>query len=149
MFGDPHSYIGRDGNLSPLWQEDQLHQIALPFPLPLDWNRAITVTHMMCHRLLAETFEDVFDEAVSLGLQSEFKTFGGCFAYRAQRGSTSKLSAHTWGIALDLNPFENERGTAGNMSPAVVSLFRRHGFMWGGDFSTVPDPMHMQFCTGY
>ena len=149
-FGDPHSYIGTDGNLSPLWQESKLHQIALPFALPLDWNRAVTVTHMMCHQLLAETFEDVFDKIVNEGLQAQVKTFGGCFAYRPQRGSTGKLSTHTWGIAVDLNPFENQQGTPGNMNMDVVGIFREAGFKWGGDWEGPrADPMHFQFATGY
>ena len=149
VFGDPSEYIGKDGQLSPLWQEDKLHQIALPFPLPLDWARSITVTHMQCHKLLAETFEDIFDEAVAAGLQLQFKTYGGCFTYRAQRQST-KLSCHTWGIAVDLNCFENEQGTPGKMSPDIVALFRKHGFKWGGDWLDKHcDPMHFQFATGY
>ena len=104
---------------------------------------------MTCHRLLATVFTDVFGRLQSAGLQEKITTFGGCFSFRPQRTGT-KLSAHAWGIAIDLNPETNAQGTAGNMDPGVVSIFRDAGFEWGGDWlGRSQDPMHFQFCTGY
>ena len=51
---------------------------------------------------------------------------------------------HTWGLALDLNVPTNQRGTRGDMDPRVVAIFKRWGFRWGGEFHTVPDPMHFE-----
>ncbi len=149
QFGDPHPYIGDDGQMDEVtWKADYLAYAPLPVPLPLDWNRATSVTRTLCHKLMVSVFEDVLQKIVDAGLAAELKTYGGCYAYRPQRGST-KLSTHLWGIAIDLNPFENQLGTAGNMSRGVIDAFNQAGFLWGGDFHSRKDPMHFQFATGY
>jgi len=76
-------------------------------------------------------------------------TYGGCFNFRAKR-SSSKLSTHSWGIALDLNPETNGMGREGDMAPGIVEVFESFGFTWGGRWSGAgKDPMHFQFCSGY
>jgi hypothetical protein len=91
----------------------------------------------------------VFAEIKNAGLQDKITTFGGCFAFRSQRTGT-KLSAHAWGIAIDLNPESNVQGTAGSIDAAIVSIFKQAGFTWGSDWKgRSRDPMHFQFCTGY
>ena len=82
---------------------------------------------------------------MSQGLQSKCDIYGGCYVHRAKRTST-KLSCHSWGIALDIRPATNAMGTPGDMDPAIVKIFRDHGFKWGGDFK---DPMHFQYAKGY
>ena len=94
-------------------------------------------------------FADVFERLQREGLQEKITSFGGCFSFRPQRTGT-KLSVHSWGMAIDLNPETNPQGTEGNMDPGVVTIFRGAGFEWGGDWpGRVRDPMHFQFCTGY
>ncbi|HZP16723.1 MAG TPA: M15 family metallopeptidase, partial [Terriglobales bacterium] len=73
----------------------------------------------------------------------------GCFAFRPQRMG-GRLSTHSWGIAIDLNPESNAQGTAGSMDRGVVEIFKSAGFAWGGNWQgRCRDPMHFQFCTGY
>ncbi len=104
---------------------------------------------MTCHKQLQPGFEEVLQEIVRAGLQSKITSFGGCFSFRLQRTGT-KLSAHSWGIAIDLNPESNAQGTHGNMDPGIISIFGQAGFNWGGEWQgSVRDPMHFQFCTGY
>jgi hypothetical protein len=102
-----------------------------------------------CHKLLTPVVSELFAKIASQGLTSEIRTFGGCFNYQPKRQS-SKLSTHCWGIAIDLNPETNRQGSAGDMHPEIVALFREYGFKWGGDWSgKSKDPMHFQYCTGY
>jgi hypothetical protein len=148
-FGDIFKCVFPDHTLDPRWQTDFLTLIALPFPLPLSWDKSRTVTVMTCHKLMASIFTDVFGRLQTAGLQGKITSFGGCFSFRPQRTGT-KLSAHSWGIAIDLNPETNAQGTPGNMDPAVIQIFHDTGFEWGGDWQgRVRDPMHFQFCTGY
>jgi hypothetical protein len=148
-FGDIYEYIKKDGTLDPRWQADFLARVALPFPLVLSWDRAQSVTQMTCHKKLCEVFASVFAAIQAAALQNKITTFGGCFSFRQQR-TGSKLSAHAWGIAIDLNPETNAQGTSGDMDSAISEIFRNAGFEWGGDWQgKVRDPMHFQFCTGY
>jgi hypothetical protein len=148
-FGDIFKYVLPDHTLDPRWQTDFLTLVALPFPVPLSWDKSRTVTQMTCHKLMAGIFTDVFGRLERAGLQEKVTSFGGCFSFRPQRTGTT-LSAHSWGIAIDLNPETNAQGTEGNMDQGVIGIFREAGFEWGGDWQgKVRDPMHFQFCTGY
>ena len=55
----------------------------------------------------------------------------------------TKLSIHSFGLALDINVPGNQRGTVGEMDRDVVSIFKRWGFGWGGDWGYT-DPMHFE-----
>jgi D-alanyl-D-alanine carboxypeptidase len=148
-FGDIFAYITPDHMLDPRWQGDFLDRVALPFALPLSWDISRSVRQFTCHKLLLPVFTRVFGDIHNAGLQSKLSSFGGCFAFRPQRTGT-KLSAHSWGIAVDLNPETNQQGTAGNMDSSVVTIFRQAGFEWGGSWQgRRRDPMHFQFCRGY
>ena len=148
-FGDIFSYIHADHTLDPEWQTDALVAVPIPFSLPLSWDPTRRVQRMTCHRLLQPVFAEIFQAISAQGLQQHLTSFGGCFSFRPQRSGT-KLSSHSWGIAIDLNPESNQQGTAGNMDPAIVSIFQHAGFTWGGEWlGRARDPMHFQFCTGY
>lgn len=148
-FGNIYEYIHKDGSLDPRWAAEFLVRIALPFPLVLSWDHATGVKQMTCHKKLADVFAEGFAKLEADGLQEKIKTFGGCFSFRQQR-TGSKLSAHAWGIAVDLNPETNAQGKVGDMDAGVIEVFRAAGFEWGGDWNgKVRDPMHFQFCSGY
>jgi hypothetical protein len=74
---------------------------------------------------------------------------------------TEILSQHALGVAIDLNPVQNPMivgaaihppaGAAytdrsvlrpGMITPAVVGVFRDHGWQWGGDWSHMKDYHH-------
>ena len=148
-FGDVHAFVDDTGVLTPQWQNEHLSTSALPFPLALSWNPNVKVSKITCHRLLVETFEQVFAEIVRQGLSDSVVTFGGCFNFRQEKASV-KLSTHAWGIAIDLNPESNAQGTPGNMDHGVVEIFDNAGFEWGGNWPEPrTDAMHFQFCSGY
>jgi hypothetical protein len=68
--------------------------------------------------------------------------YGGCFVPRYIAG-THTLSNHAFGLAIDLNVPENQRGTVGQMNRQVVAIFEQWGFTWGGTWHYT-DPMHFE-----
>jgi hypothetical protein len=148
-FGDIYKYLKADGTVDPKWEIDQMASAPLPYPIPLAWDTSIQAKSMRVHRKLVPTINDVFKAIDAAGLKSKVRTYGGGYSFRAKRTS-SKLSTHCWGIAIDLDPTTNALGSAGDMNPGVVEVFRSFGFKWGGDWTGGgKDPMHFQFCTGY
>ena len=148
-FGNIYDFIREDGGLNPSWASKHLARVELPFSIPLSWDRSQSVTKLYCHKKLVEIFAQVFSEIERKGLRSKIRTFGGCYNYRSKRTS-GKLSTHSWGVCIDLNPETNPQGKPGDMHPGVVEIFQEFGFKWGGDWTgRSKDPMHFQFCTGY
>jgi hypothetical protein len=149
-FGNIFEFINaEDGRLDPRWEAQHLAHAPLPFPIPLSWDRSKVVSKLYCHERLIDVFPRVFASIEQEGLRDEIRTFGGCFNFRSKRTS-GKLSTHSWGIAIDLNPETNPQGKPGNMHPGVVAIFRQFGFTWGGEWpGKSKDPMHFQYCTGY
>jgi hypothetical protein len=93
-------------------------------------------------------------------VQALYPGIGG-YNCRLIAGSTS-WSVHSWGAAIDTNWERNPRGQRhwnGRGSdgedyyrylPDVWrGAFPGHGFYWGLNFSTTPDPMHFQYVTNY
>ncbi len=97
-----------------------------------------------CHRLIFPQLIAAMNEIVSRGLGDEIHPgeYAGCYYPRFIAGTTS-LSNHSFGLALDFNVPGNLRGTVGEMDRSVVSIFKKWGFAWGGDWSYT-DPMHFE-----
>jgi hypothetical protein len=73
---------------------------------------------------------------------------GGSFVWR-DVARTERLSAHAFGIAVDINPQFSDywRWRSGwhNRIPApIVEIFERHGFIWGGRWFH-HDTMHFEY----
>lgn len=91
---------------------EQQVMLNTPYPLRLAWDVGVVVNRFQCHRLVHDAFHAVFEETLreyglpkiqELGLD----LFGGCFNHRPMRGGT-QLSMHSWGIAIDLDPSNNQ-----------------------------------------
>lgn len=148
-FGNIYDYVATDGTLSSEWEREFLTIIQLPFEMKLSWNTDLIVSRMTCHVLLGDIFKQVFQTILDKGLQTDVTTYGGCFTYRPKRVS-NRLSLHSWGIAIDINPVENMQGTIGHMNPDIIEVFKNAGFIWGGDWSgKSKDPMHFQYAENY
>lgn len=148
-FGDISSGVNSDGRLSQRWQDKHLSRFKLPWSIPLSWNPDLVTNNIYCHKEIGEIIQELLESIERCGLRRHIHTFGGCFFFRHTRSGT-KLSTHSWGIAIDLNVATNQMGTTGDMDPRLVQLFREYGFKWGGDWpGRSKDPMHFQFCTGY
>jgi hypothetical protein len=114
-----------------------LKTITLPYPFIYDGQK---VTKMRCNIKVADKFLAVFNEILKVyGLdkinQLGINRYGGCFNYRLMRGGT-KLSRHSWGVAIDLDPQRNQlketSKTARFARPeykAMIDIFYKHGFI--------------------
>lgn len=115
--------------------------ITLPYKMRIAWDRKSYTTRIQCHKLIADkllaVFNDLlahygYDEIVRLGID----LYGGCFNYRLMRGSTTTLSRHSWGTAIDLDPDRNllheTSKTARFARPEykpMIDIFYKHGFI--------------------
>lgn len=120
---------------------DWLTTIQLPYPMRIAWDKAKTVTKIQCHKLIAPNLTAVFDDLlayytypklVELGID----LYGGCVNVRLMRGSKTKWSRHSWGIAIDLDPERNKlketKKTARFARPEykqMIEIFYNNGFI--------------------
>jgi len=95
-----------------------------------------------CNKDLVQPLANAFQELIRTGHVKELKTWDGCFNIRKKRGLTS-MSLHSWGIAVDMNAFENGLGQTPKLSAGFVKCFTDNGFDWGGTWKR-KDGMHFQ-----
>lgn len=113
------------------------------------WVRSHIVTEtvpilgeLTCNKYMMPQLKAALAEVQRQGLADEIKYHVGCYYPRFIAGSTT-LSNHSFGLAIDINSLENQRGTVGQMHPDVVAIFKYWGFAWGGDWEYT-DPMHFE-----
>lgn len=96
------------------------------------------------NRVMLPQLKAALNEVVARGLGDKINTFDGSYVPRFIAKDPSRgLSFHTFGTAIDLNAATNYRGIAGDMDRTVVSIFKKWGFAWGGDWNFT-DPMHFE-----
>ena len=107
------------------------------------------------NKLMPELLETAFNGLISKGLHKEIKTFDGCFNIRRMRGSNN-YSRHSWGMAIDMNAFENPfkkvppgeradyRKKYVKWTEQFLQVWRDSGFSCGADWNTVMDGMHFE-----
>ena len=70
------------------------------------------------------------------------------YAYRDVRGSTTTLSNHSSGTAIDLNATQHPLGKVGTFPnekvPMIRALAKKYGLIWGGDYRGRKDEMHFE-----
>lgn len=146
----------------------------------VDFDGMDRVGEMVCNRAVAEDLLSIFRALYqarypirSIRLVDDF---GGddeasmeadntsCFNYRPVAG-TRLLSAHAYGMAVDVNPLENPCVRRSGIRPRgaepyadrsrsfshkidrndlCYKLFREHGFRWGGAWNSVKDYQHFE-----
>lgn len=116
-----------------------LVRIKLPYPMFLNWETKTIVKSIECHKLIADKLVAVFTDILAhYGIEEikrlQLDDYGGCFNYRLMRGGT-KLSRHSWGVAIDLDPDRNllreTTKTARFARPEyepMIDIFYKHGF---------------------
>jgi hypothetical protein len=98
-----------------------------------------------CNKDIVTPLAAAFQALITTGHVKELKTWDGCFNIRKKRGLTS-MSLHSWGLAIDLNAFENGLNQTPKLSAGFVKCFTDNGFDWGGTW-TRKDGMHFQLKT--
>lgn len=131
--------------------------LTLPYPMQLAWGSRGWVSRVFLHELVRDSLERILTRILE-----EFKEegirrygldqYGGLTSVRMMRGSTNKISRHSFGIAIDLNPAENglrtqwpERAT---MPKLAIRCFEEEGWT---SFARVRgfDAMHFQATSNY
>lgn len=112
------------------------------FDVPTHLEIGVIPKRIYCNKDLIDPLTKAFENLISSGAVKELKTWDGCFNIRKKRGLSS-MSLHSWGIAIDVNAFENGLNQTPKLSPAFVKCFRDAGFDWGGTW-TRKDGMHFQ-----
>jgi D-alanyl-D-alanine carboxypeptidase len=98
------------------------------------------------NRQAAKQLKDAWAEVEAAGLMDRVLFWNGSLARKAVGG---RLSSHALGFAFDINydnnptgvapPYPDETGSVRDLVP----IFKKHGFLWGGDWR-VPDGGHFQ-----
>jgi hypothetical protein len=165
MFGNPQ---GPDGTLNPVWEAQNIKKVVPPgWKLYYqDKNGPVPTSGLRVHKLLEPSLlmalRDVWDYArgqvgaaatdqeIRAWLNSKrLDLIGGAFNFRKKRASSSDLSLHSWGIALDWDPLNNpmKKPLTKTLPNWWYDIWRANGWHDGRAFPT-PDPMHIQFAKG-
>ena len=147
VYGNPDK--NRDYVLDRDWFDTYVGVFTFENPMRLSWKPDQYVKRFQAHRdvgpvivdALAEVFSEIGPEKMK---EYGWDYWGGCFNFRKSRTSP-RLSTHSWGIAVDLNPHICPLGMMKcDQPPLIVDAFEKRGFVWlEGDW------MHAQACTGY
>ena len=112
------------------------------FDVPTELEIGLIPKKIYCNKLMVEPLKKAFQNLISSGAVQELKTWDGCFNIRKKRGLSS-MSLHSWGLAIDVNAFENGLNATPKLSAKFVKCFTDAGFEWGGTW-TRKDGMHFQ-----
>lgn len=146
VYGDPTPFMRDDGTVNQSWENQILGWCRLPAPLPLSWEMTRPVNRFRCHTLIVPDLERALRAIHNVPeAWATIGDFGGCYAWRTQRGSRRKLSLHCWGLAVDLDVADNPMGGPPRVHPVTLKVFEDHGFYWGGSFAPPRvDSMHWE-----
>jgi hypothetical protein len=108
-----------------------------------------TKVHLTCTRSVAPLlvgFAAEFHELIEPIDEGSLDDWGWCF--RQIRGSSTALSNHSSGTAIDLNATKHPLGKAGTFPLAKVAMIqalaKKYSLRWGGDYRGRKDEMHFE-----
>ena len=106
---------------------------------------SITGVTVNVRKELAPLVKELMRRTEAMGYDIGANTWG--YNCRYVRGSTTTVSNHAYGRAIDINSESNPMSTTfqSNIPPAVVRMWINHGFYWGGHYSTRYDTMHFEY----
>ena len=149
FFGDPR---GRNGRESSLWYSQQTDFWTPPYPIFYSDGNHTPLRRLRIHRKCIPIFDAAFKDVLqTLGqdyiTKHRLDISGGTFCYRLERGG-SRLSVHSWAIAIDMDPGHNPFPKKwvdgkGMIDQKFVAILEKHGFYWRGREGDI-DAMHFQ-----
>lgn len=152
FYGDPR---GPNGQANPHWEAANLVPWTPPYPLFYSDGNHTPMRHLRVHAKALGTFNAAFSDVLNhFGLAAIQKlrldTTGGTYCYRVERGG-SRLSVHSWGCAIDMDPGHNPfphpwQPGRGMIDPDFARILQLRGFTWRGRVGD-DDPMHFQLAT--
>jgi hypothetical protein len=110
--------------------------------VPTSLEIGVIPKKIYCNKDMVDPLSKALQALITTGHVTELKTWDGCFNIRKKRGLGS-MSLHSWGIAVDLNAFENGLNMTPKLSAGFVKCFTDNGFEWGGTWKR-KDGMHFQ-----
>lgn len=122
-------------------------------PMWIDTHIPALPNRLYLNKDVVQPLETVFNRLISLQAYNEIKTFDGLFNIRYIRGSKTKLSIHSWGLAIDLNAAHNPLGLtreqciAKGLNPFTKlfdEIWKDAGWNCGAYF-TRADGMHFEY----
>jgi hypothetical protein len=167
LFGIPYN---ADGTLNKAWE----HANIITVPAPPGWKlyyqnsptSVVPIAGITMHRLLEGVFITVLNEiwdyakkqAGDTATDADVRNWlhqyrlditGGGFNFRKSSGDPTKLSLHSYGIAIDWDPLHNphQKPLIRTLPDWWYAIWANNGWSDGRHFNT-PDPMHVQFATG-
>jgi hypothetical protein len=134
------------------WPDESLHCEMFEIPAQIsEWviNTAsgLSWTHAYVNHDMIAPLTEALQNIIVRGCVLELHSFDGCLMVRDIRGSPGIQSAHSWGMAIDLNASLMPLGSKSLWTDIFVKCFTDAGFKWGGNFSRT-DPMHFSL-TGF
>jgi hypothetical protein len=129
---------------------DESNLVTFEFPFPM-YYAGKRVLKSRCHRLVKDSLLRVLGDigmrwANNRGIMEEAEDYGGIYNFRPMRGS-KRISRHSWGIAIDLDPDDNGLHDPwpqkADMPLEIMEAFAKEGFINLG-WTIGRDAMHFQ-----
>lgn len=137
-----------DGSILILgdWVKNNLEVVNFPLVGRVECNKKLTpvLTKIFTEIQTIQNIKPIIDV-------KDFRAQGGCFVPRHILWNKNKpLSYHSWGIAIDINVKDNGYGVKPTQEPELVYLFKKYGFIWGGDWirTNVDGSDNYKYCDG-
>ena len=133
--------------IDPAWEAANI--VTLATPILARFGHPTVRCHAKAHDPLARVFTAIADA----GLEDLILAYDGLDVPRHKGWNPSRgLSAHSWGIAIDLNARWNGYGAAPaplgahSSTRELIPFFEAEGFAWGGYFQpdNIRDGMHFE-----
>ena len=150
FYGNP---MGPHGPGDPHWEAENLVLWTPPYPLFFSNAAKSPLKSLRVHKKCKDVFDAAYlDVLKKLGLKyiqdHHLDISGGTYVPRLMRGSGSRLSVHTWGCAVDMDPARNPwpgqwKNDGKHIDHNFAEILISHGFDWRGDNGD-NDPMHFQ-----